>query len=222
MRIFTIEHSQAAYRADFVLYGLAIVGLAAFLGVAAPLGHGVDIVAFTLLGLGSWTAVEYALHRFVLHGLQPFADWHAQHHARPTALICTPTLLSSALVALLIFLPVMLMGDLWRACSLTLGVLTGYLGYAVAHHAIHHSRSRSAWLRERKRWHARHHHEAGAPGCYGVTTSFWDRVFSSVSRPPGPRDVRTPRSTRFKRPRVVGPITTEKNSQPVILTGETQ
>jgi hypothetical protein len=60
-----------------------------------------ELVALALLGLVAWTLLEYALHRFVLHGLQPFRTWHAEHHRRPRALIGTPTILSATLIAAL-------------------------------------------------------------------------------------------------------------------------
>jgi len=179
MNLFKLEHSKTAYRADFALYGITVVLLAVFLLVAGPHAQRLEMVAFALLGLGSWSGIEYALHRFVLHGLQPFRQWHRQHHQRPTALICASTILSASLIAILVFLPVLLLGDLWRACALTLGLLTGYLGYAITHHAIHHWRADNAWLKERKYWHALHHHSE-QPGCYGVTSSVWDRVFGST------------------------------------------
>ena len=182
MGLFTMEHGKAAYRADFVLYGTAVVALGTFLMVAAPDGQRIVLAAFASAGLASWTAIEYALHRFVLHGLPPFRGWHAQHHARPAALICTPTILSGTLIALLVFLPALLLGDVWRACALTLGLLTGYLAYAVTHHAIHHVRRDGGWLAQRKRWHALHHHHAEPAGCYGVTSAFWDRVFRTTNR----------------------------------------
>src|SRR6266850_3564990 len=86
MGLFKLEHSKLVYRADFALYGAAVAMLAAFLLFEGPPGQRVSIAGFTLLGLLSWTGIEYALHRFVLHGLQPFKGWHAQHHQRPTAL----------------------------------------------------------------------------------------------------------------------------------------
>ena len=179
MDLFRLEHSPSAYRADFVLYGSAVVMLAVFLLLASPHQQRLEIAALALLGLVSWTVIEYALHRFVLHGLQPFQRWHMEHHQRPTALICTPTILSGTLIALLVFLPALLLADLWSACALTLGLLTGYLIYAITHHAIHHWRADSAWLKQRKRWHGIHHHSQHA-GCYGVTSPFWDYVFGST------------------------------------------
>ena len=88
MGLFSLEHSKAAYRLDFAVYGAAVAALAVVLLVAAPREQGWQIVALVLLGLASWTAIEYALHRFVLHGMQPFSRWHAEHHERPQALIC--------------------------------------------------------------------------------------------------------------------------------------
>jgi sterol desaturase/sphingolipid hydroxylase (fatty acid hydroxylase superfamily) len=180
MSLLTLEHGNTAYRADFAVYGSAVAGLAGFLLLAAPAGHGLISAAVVALGLVCWTVVEYVLHRFVLHGLAPFKYWHEEHHRRPTALICAPTILSASLIFVLVFLPMLALGGLWRACALTLGLLTGYLLYAITHHATHHWQAQSAWLKRRKRWHALHHHRAGRRGGYGVTSGFWDHVFASV------------------------------------------
>jgi Fatty acid hydroxylase superfamily len=145
MRLLSFEHGRAAYRADFVLYGAAVAGLSVLLLAVGPSGHGLALGASLLAGVLGWSLIEYLLHRFVLHGVAPFRRWHEQHHARPTALICTPTLLSATLIGLFVFLPVALLGDRWMACALTLGLLVGYLGYAVTHHAIHHWRGDGAW-----------------------------------------------------------------------------
>ena len=185
MGLFAMEHSKVAYRADFALYGLAVAALATFLFVASPRSLGPESLALVVLGLGSWTVIEYLLHRFVLHGFAPFKRWHEEHHQRPTALICAPTVLSASLILVLVFLPVLALGGIWKACALTLGMVTGYLFYAVTHHAIHHWPADSAWLKRRKRWHALHHHAAGRPGRFGVTSAFWDHVFGSAKPRPG-------------------------------------
>ena len=177
---FSIEHSQSAYRADFALYGVASLSLAACLLLEAPADRALWLAACVAAGLAGWTAIEYLLHRFVLHGLQPFSGWHAEHHSRPTALICAPTLLSASLITVLVFLPALALGGVWPACALTFGVLTGYLAYAITHHATHHWRSDAAWLLRRKRWHALHHGSGRRPGHYGVTSGFWDHVFGSA------------------------------------------
>ena len=192
MGLFTLEHSQRAYRADFVLYGSAVLLLAAYLLREVPRAQWPQVAAFVLAGLAGWSLIEYLLHRFVLHGMQPFQGWHAEHHQRPTALICAPTILSATLIVVLVFLPALLMANVWRACALTLGVLAGYLAYAITHHATHHWRADNAWLRQRKRWHALHHH-ANMPLCFGVTSGLWDRVFGSAAQPLRPHAATPPR-----------------------------
>jgi cyclopropane-fatty-acyl-phospholipid synthase len=179
MGLFSLEHSKAAYRADFALYGIGVVASAAMLLVAGPQTQWLQMAALGLLGLASWTLAEYVLHRFVLHGLQPFRTWHAEHHLRPRAFIFTPTILSAALIAGLVFAPAFALGGIWNACALTLGVSVGYVAYTITHHATHHWRAERTWLKQRKRWHALHHAPTGRPGCYGVTSGFWDRVFGS-------------------------------------------
>lgn len=190
--MFAIEHGKAAYWADFGIYGTAVAVLAIALSAFAPREQWLTLAALVVLGAVAWTLMEYALHRFVLHGLEPFLSWHAEHHERPTALMSTPTLLSISLVALLVFLPGLLAAGFWKASALTLGVTAGYLAYALTHHATHHWRSRSPWMARRKRWHARHHHTAA---CYGVSCSFWDKVFGSTGDR-SPRPVRAVISTR--------------------------
>lgn len=172
-----LEHSRAAYAADFVLYGGAVAGLAGVLAWLAPSALWPALGLLTAVGLLSWTLFEYVLHRFVLHALQPFKGWHKEHHARPAALICAPTIFSAVLFAVLVFLPAYVLANVWVACAVTLGVVGGYLVYAITHHAVHHWRGDSAWLKNRKQWHALHHARVIQLARFGVTSGFWDRVF---------------------------------------------
>ena len=188
MRLLSLEQSQMAYRVDFALYTAAVVVMALY--VLQHLAWGATwpqhraVAAWVLAGLAGWSLAEYLLHRFVLHGLPPFRAWHAQHHARPTALVFAPTLLSGTLVVGLVFLPGWWLLGWWPACALTLGLLAGYLSYTLTHHALHHSHRDGVWLQQRRRWHASHH-APGAVGRYGVTSGFWDGVFGTA-RPPRP------------------------------------
>ncbi len=180
MRLFALEHGEKGYRADVALYGVAAVTLTSYLLLCGQPGQLSATGALVLLGLVGWTVIEYVLHRFVLHGIHPFRRWHAEHHKRPTALIFTPTVVSAALIAMLVFLPALLEWNLRLASALTLGVVVGYLAYSLTHHAIHLWPADNAWLKRRKRWHALHHHQVDGPICYGVTTSFWDQVFGTA------------------------------------------
>lgn len=177
MTFFKLEFSKAAYAADFAVYLVTPVFIAWMLLHYGPHAAWLRIVISIIAGLVGWTLIEYVLHRFILHGLQPFKRWHAQHHLRPHALIGTPTPFSLILILICVFLPTVLVGgNVWLATGLTLGVITGYAIYSLMHHAVHHWRANFAWLKRRKRLHAIHHHARSACD-FGVVTSFWDRVF---------------------------------------------
>jgi cyclopropane-fatty-acyl-phospholipid synthase len=175
--LFSIEHEAFAQRADFAAYGAAAVGLGLFLGFASPRAHAWVAVLALALGWLAWGGIEYGLHRFVLHGLPPFSHWHAEHHRRPAALLGTPTVVSLLLFGVLVYLPAYLLAGATAAAAFTLGSVIGYLGYATAHHAVHHWHGSSAWLARQKRWHALHHHRPNEGICFGVTLQGWDRLF---------------------------------------------
>ena len=190
MGLFSLEHGKVTYAADFVLYGISICTLTLTLLLITPSTQWLATIGLVLLGLAAWSVAEYALHRFVLHGLEPFKSWHIAHHLRPAALMGTPTVLSATAFVLLAFLPAWWAAGVQRACAFTIGLLMGYLAYSLMHHALHHTMHPwpmlRNWLRHRKHWHARHH-QSGKPCCYGVTSSLWDHVFASVQTQKTPR-----------------------------------
>jgi cyclopropane-fatty-acyl-phospholipid synthase len=177
MQVFDPERSPMAYQIDLIFYGVAPLCLLLVLFFYGPNEARAELFLLILGGVFLWTFLEYALHRFLLHGLPPFSTWHAQHHRNPHARICLSTGMSLSLIHLLVFLPCWLFMEFWRAFSLTLGVLVGYAVYTHVHHALHHAKSSNAWLGELKIFHARHHTLRVPPGHYGVTTRLWDRVF---------------------------------------------
>lgn len=182
MGFLSLEHGPAAYRADFVLQGAVVALLASLLLWRSPHGMALALLASVALGGFAWTLIEYGLHRFVLHGVQPFRRWHGAHHGRPTALIGLPIPASAALFVLLVFVPAWWATNGWLATGLTLGVLIGYLAYTVVHHATHHAAlGRGAWLQRRRRWHALHHRHVERAVCFGVTSGFWDHLFGSAA-----------------------------------------
>ena len=83
-------------------------------------------------------------------------------------------------VFMLVFMPAYLLGGSQVSAAVSLGVLSGYLVYSCVHHATHHWRAESAWAKRRKLWHAMHHRYAAEGCCYGVTSRFWDHVFTTV------------------------------------------
>lgn len=87
MRLLSFEHSLTTYYADLAAYGVGVLGLGLALGGAMSAQEGPGVALMVVLGLVVWTLLEYLIHRFVLHGLDPFRRWHAAHHQRPEALI---------------------------------------------------------------------------------------------------------------------------------------
>jgi sterol desaturase/sphingolipid hydroxylase (fatty acid hydroxylase superfamily) len=177
-KVLKVEHSKAAYWADFALYAAVIVAIILFLIMSAERIGFMQMSGFVLVGLLTWTFLEYAIHRFILHLIEPFKTWHTLHHLRPRALILAPTLLTTTLIGLLIFTPAFFLSSALPASAFTVGLLVGYFGYALTHHAIHHWPANLQVMRTRKRLHALHHMQ-GVPTNFGVTSTLWDRAFGS-------------------------------------------
>ncbi len=177
--------SNWGYRADFYVYPVLIAA-----STSATLWHGSwrsagQAMAAGVIGIFVWTALEYALHRWVLHRVQPFKRLHAMHHAHPGALIGTPAWLSAPL-----FLA--MWAALGRGASPALaggfitGMMVGYLAYAALHDAVHHRRARpGTWLYHAKLRHACHHRDASHSE-YGVSCGLWDAVLHTSSHPSPP------------------------------------
>jgi sterol desaturase/sphingolipid hydroxylase (fatty acid hydroxylase superfamily) len=182
MTFFKLEHAKPVYYADFVAYTMMIALVSGLLIRYAPRDQWPHIVLSVAAALALWPLIEYALHRYVMHHLEPFRGWHMEHHKRPHALICTPTVFSAGLIFTLVFLPALASANLWIATGLTLGVTIGYLAFSLTHHAVHYWRADGAWLKNRKRLHGMHH-RPGSACDYGVITSFWDDVFGTRSGP---------------------------------------
>jgi hypothetical protein len=179
MKFESLHFSKAAYVADSLAYALLVVIASTMLALFGPRDEWRAIVLLMAVGLIVWSFLEYVIHRFILHGIEPFRSMHVEHHDRPHELIGKPTLLSGALFVAFVLVPSVAMMDLWKGIGLTLGVATGYLAYGWVHHAVHHWQPGTHWLRRRKQLHAMHHRTGDRH--YGVTTSLWDGAFRSGS-----------------------------------------
>jgi sterol desaturase/sphingolipid hydroxylase (fatty acid hydroxylase superfamily) len=133
-------------------------------------------------GFVAWGPLEYAYHRWVLHGPPSFARTsHARHHGDGHALVSTPILVGPLLaIAIRVLLGFVLPPAL--ASFATLGFYGGYVYFAVLHHAEHRGRvalDRVGYWRQLGATHDLHHRRAAVN--FGVTTTFWDRVFGTYS-----------------------------------------
>jgi sterol desaturase/sphingolipid hydroxylase (fatty acid hydroxylase superfamily) len=134
-------------------------------------------VACLAIGLALWTAVEYLMHRWVLHRLAP----HYQHHEQPEALeyIFAPLWLSGVSAVVLWALLALAAGS-WQLAALVMaGTVSGYLFYEALHVRMHSAAAGGPLLRTLRKHHF-YHHFADDTRCYGVTTPVWDYVFGTI------------------------------------------
>ena len=166
---------QALDQSDFATVPLAIAACLAIWparDAAAPdIALGVMEVCSGLIG---WTLVEYAVHRMLHDKRFPrLRKLHMAHHQHPTE-ASGGTLFSSLIILVLVGAAVVCP----PAAPTVLGIFVGYFAFIVHHHGEHHGwdLSRVADLADH---HHRHHH-ARPRGCFGVTTSVWDRLFRTL------------------------------------------
>ncbi len=125
-----------------------------------------------LLGLFTFSFVEYFFHRWMFHTRVPlFAEGHRLHHERPLGYDSLPFFLPGAVLLTLtglcmLFLPT-------GFALLLMGAVTlGYIIYGLSHFTIHHVRFKQPLLRS---WAAHHHvHHYHPDSNYGLTTPLWD------------------------------------------------
>lgn len=170
-----------------------------WLAVTAPVSW--NAVPRLIVGILTWTLIEYLLHRFVFHlpvrgPVTAVVTYtiHRHHHHAPQQthrLVATPAQAGSLLVPLgTLFLLTDPLGA-WTS----LGLLLGWLGYEMLHAAIHHRHHLPGCL-ARLRAHHLHHHEADSSSNFGISSPLWDVVFATRSRPGGPQKQGHPVSAR--------------------------
>jgi 4-hydroxysphinganine ceramide fatty acyl 2-hydroxylase len=156
----------------------AVVFLA--IGRAQYTGAVAGAIAAVAAGFLTWGLLEYVIHRWVLHGTPAIARRsHARHHGDVHAHISTPVLVIAicALAVRALLGLVLPSGLAWLA---VFGVYAGYNYFALLHHLQHHDAeviARIGHWRTLMALHDVHHHRPSIN--YGITTTFWDRVFGT-------------------------------------------
>jgi sterol desaturase/sphingolipid hydroxylase (fatty acid hydroxylase superfamily) len=176
-------NGKAGYYADFIIYGMLVAALAA-VTLRKSRSDQLIWLAAAISGAGSWTLVEYVVHRFVFHRMPVIADLHHAHHVAPRAYVGTPTWASLLILAGAFFVPIWCLFSLNVALGAVSGLITGWLWYGLVHHVIHYRRPRRLAIVLRAASH-RHllHHSPQISGNFGVTTAVWDYVFGThISR----------------------------------------
>lgn len=146
--------------------------------------HWLLMAADVALGVIMWTFFEYAVHRWLFHG-RYMDQLHSIHHRAPWRRYVVPFRLFLPIVAFA-SAPVWFMG--WKAVAVwAVGVFIGWRWYEYLHYRMHTHVDEPAeacnahylgrlWLRHQS------HHRFDHPGNFGVTTSFWDRVFRTEEK----------------------------------------
>ncbi len=148
--------------------------------------HALRNALLALAGVLTWTFLEYAIHRWLMHRTgTPWQRWiwlhlHKDHHQQVTledpAHRCT-----SALLSLPLFTAAFAASG--PALGLVAGVALGFTLYEWVHFAEHDPRlsrrlRRFGWFRERLAHHGSHHSRA-LDRNFGFLSSFWDRLLGT-------------------------------------------
>ena len=144
-------------------------------------------VALFLSGLAVWTLFEYFFHRYIFH-FTPRGEFqkrvsflfHGVHHQYPNdkKRLVMPIALSLLIGVLLFALSLPLFGT--KIWAYSAGFAAGYLAYDMTHYSIHHfRRTQVKWFKNLRKSHLDHHFRDSSKG-YGVSSSFWDRVFGTM------------------------------------------
>ncbi|WP_234384996.1 sterol desaturase family protein [Allofrancisella guangzhouensis] len=169
--------SRTGYWSDFYVYPIAIVF---FLVLSFKCFFGNFFWIFTLIVLGvfTWTFIEYLVHRFIFHYCPLIKELHAVHHKHTIDLVGNPTYISLPIYTVTLFLPLYLIFGLGIASAIYSGALLGALLYFFVHHSTHHVKAKKgSLLFIYKKHHALHHHYEDKN--FSVTFPLWDKVFKT-------------------------------------------
>ncbi len=140
----------------------------------------------TLLGVLSWTLLEYVIHRWMGHDRRfrrtPFGVEHVRHHAEGNYFAPTWKKVLIALgVVVVLSLPAIAFAGAAGAAYVA-GLIGFYGVYEVIHRREHTHEGFGAYGRWARRHHFYHHFVDGRMN-HGVTSPIWDVVFGTYRKP---------------------------------------
>jgi sterol desaturase/sphingolipid hydroxylase (fatty acid hydroxylase superfamily) len=139
-----------------------------------------------LVGMFSWTFLEYIMHRFIFHFIAESDRaqkivyvLHGNHHhfPRDKERLFMPPVPSLIIASVFFFLFHLAMGQF--VFIFFPGFLLGYLLYGSMHYAIHAWNPPFKWMKPLWRNHHLHHYKNDHKG-FGVSTTIWDRAFGTM------------------------------------------
>jgi len=170
-----------------VLYG-PIIGLMLYLAFVRNQLSFLVVLGFFVLGVLTWTLLEYVIHRYVFH-YEPKTRWgkllhfimHGVHHDYPNdaTRLVMPPIISVPLAVL--FYAIFFLTLVRFAPAALAGFGFGYVCYDTIHYATHHFAMKRGVWRWLKQYHLRHHYQDDHVG-YGVSSPLWDYVFKTTRK----------------------------------------
>jgi 4-hydroxysphinganine ceramide fatty acyl 2-hydroxylase len=189
VRMFKNDFLESLSKVPFFVPLIVYIPVIAFLTWKALFDIQMGTLAFTgwlFSGLFIWTFTEYLLHRFVFHFV-PSSEWgqrihfifHGVHHDYPNDAkrLVMPPSASLPLAIAFYFLFDWLLPD-GAIFAFFPGFIGGYLAYDMTHYALHHTNFKKPFWKKLKQHHMLHHYSDSTKG-YGVSLSFWDKIFKS-------------------------------------------
>lgn len=174
---------------NIVVYGLTIAAVSIYAIVIKQVLV-FNFISLFLLGLLFWTLAEYILHRYVFHWvsdnkfMQRFHFiMHGSHHLYPNdqerlLMPPVPGLIMASLLFGIFYVAFWLFNMHFYTWSFFPGFFVGYLSYSFLHRAIHIYKAPKKFSYPWK--HHLLHHYKYPDKCFGVSNTFWDRVFGTM------------------------------------------
>lgn len=145
-------------------------------------------VLAVLLGIATWSFLEYVIHRWAGHDRRlvkktPFGHEHTRHHSEGNYF--APTWKKAAMAAVVVPLiagPVSAVVGLQLGLAYSLGFVGFYLTYEWLHRQLHVSPGVGPYARWARKHHFFHHFHKPSMN-HGVTSPIWDWVFGTLEWP---------------------------------------
>jgi len=176
-------------KSNIIIYGIAIIIAIYFaiyqIGLPVML-----LIGLFIFGLLFWTFAEYILHRYIFHWITE-AKWsqrfhfimHGSHHQYPTdkerlLMPPVPGFIMAGVLFGIYYIIFWILGIPDLTFGFFPGFFVGYLMYSFVHRATHvmkaPKRFKNLWLH-----HSLHHYKYPEKA-FGVSSTFWDKVFGTM------------------------------------------
>jgi 4-hydroxysphinganine ceramide fatty acyl 2-hydroxylase len=170
-----------------ILYG-PIIALMLYLAFVQKGLSFLAVLGFFVIGVLTWTLLEYVIHRYVFHyepktrvGKLLHFIMHGVHHDYPNdaTRLVMPPIISVPLAVVFYLVFILTLGRFAPAALAGFGF--GYVCYDTIHYATHHFAMKRGVWRWLKQYHLRHHYHDDQAG-YGVSSPLWDYFFNTTRK----------------------------------------